>query len=157
SPIHTLTRGPQAGYWRAVFSPDGRRLAASANRIGADAEVTIWDPISGKELCTCTAEGAKKQIRQALAFSPDGPSLAPGHQDGTLSIWDSTTGRKKSPFFRGHTQAINSVAFSPDGQSLASAAGRNSEFGTDGELSVWDVQSGRKVLDLRTPQTVTAM
>ena len=56
----------------------------------------------------------------AVAFSPDGKTLAMGSWDNTVRLWD-TAGRKPlGEPLRGHEDAVRSVAFSPDGKTLAS-------------------------------------
>jgi WD40 repeat protein/serine/threonine protein kinase len=167
SPVHTLTH--RGVVWSVLFSLDGKRLAAAGSRPASSetpgvelADIKVWDPISGQELCTL--EGQELETWSALAFSPDGQSLATGHRldqagivGNVVDVWDANTGRKKGTF-RGHTQPVASVAFSPDGRFLASGAGKPADFvGTDGELKLWDVQSGRELLDLRGHVTVFAV
>jgi WD40 repeat protein/serine/threonine protein kinase len=167
SPLHTLHH--HGGVWSVVFSPDGKRLASAGDRkvrsempVLQLAEVKIWDPTSGQELCTI--EGQERELWAALAFSPDGQSLATGHlssQEGitgnVVNLWDANTGRKIRTFV-GHTQPVHSVAFSPDGRWLASGAGNiGASAGTQGELKVWDLHSGRELFDLRAHLTVYAL
>jgi WD40 repeat protein/serine/threonine protein kinase len=161
SPLHTLRSGPDVIFWRAVFSPDGRCLATSGNRRASQGrvypgEIKIWDPVSGKELCTL--EGSEERAWSALAFSPDSQWLATGHKDKSLNIWDVRTGRKKRSF-RGHTVAVQCVAFSPDGRFLASGGAPGWDYEhPDGELKVWDVDSGRALFELRGhTQAITAV
>ncbi len=62
----------------------------------------------------------------SVAISPDNKTLLSGSHDGTMILWDVTTGRPLRSI-EGHRQddnhaTVTSVAFSPDGKTLLSAA-----------------------------------
>lgn len=88
----------------------------------------------------------------SVAFSPDGKTLASGHDDGTIAVWDTGTGKKLSalggyqaPMFPAGSPAqgaINSVAFSPDGKLLASGS-------RDSQVNVWDTATWLKLRTLK--------
>jgi WD40 repeat protein len=72
---------------KVAFSPDGSRLAsASSSR-----EVKVWKT---EGLTLERALSGQSDWVQSLAFSPDGRSVALGRYDGTVSVFDPSTGRR---------------------------------------------------------------
>lgn len=49
---------------------------------------------------------------KAVAFAPDGQTLASGSFDKTIKLWDLTTGKEQAALF-GHMDMVASVAFAP--------------------------------------------
>jgi RNA polymerase sigma factor (sigma-70 family) len=73
-----------------AFSGDGRLLAV-ADATGA----RLWETASGKEVGRLrapdgTARPPGRGFARSLALSPDGRTLATGHADGTILLWDAT-------------------------------------------------------------------
>ena len=70
----------------------------------------------------------------AVAFRPDGKTVATGGMDGLIKErWDAA-GQPRNTL-KGHLSWVNGLAFSPDGNTLAS-------HGSDNMLRLWDVASG---------------
>src|SRR5262249_32151771 len=59
----------------------------------------------------------------AVAYSPDGRTIASAGRDGRVVLHDLATG-KKLRSFGGETPYASSVAFAPDGKTLAAGGGR---------------------------------
>ncbi len=111
------------------FSPDGRLIAVGLK----DRGIALWDAR------TLLPSGA--QLRRtggevkALAFSPDGTTLAAADGRGTTTVWDvSSRSLRYEPLFAGLDAR---VAFSPDGKTLATS-------GSGGGVTFWDVRTGER-------------
>jgi WD40 repeat protein len=85
-----IARLPVSGPAVLGFSADGYLLAVASR----DA-VRLWEIASGKEigaipLPESSFPGQNHSSVGALAFSPDGRTLATGHTDSTILLWDAT-------------------------------------------------------------------
>ncbi|MEQ1825776.1 MAG: protein kinase, partial [Pirellula sp.] len=69
-----------------------------------------------------------------VAFTPDGKRVVSAGKDGTILLWDATTGEQLDTL-KGHDGRIDGLAVSPDGSSIASA-------GSDAKVRLWDAKSG---------------
>ena len=96
-----------------VFAPDGKTVASADGN-----QVHLWDPATGTQLkVLLTLEKTDKPIK-ALAYSPDGKSLAVGGEDGVVRVVEAATG--KETFASGaRAIRIEKVAFSRDGKLVA--------------------------------------
>jgi serine/threonine protein kinase/WD40 repeat protein/Tfp pilus assembly protein PilF len=120
-PLGPVLNNPmlRSGYPPAVFSPDGRALAVAESNdseAGASRAALAWDVARGT-LRFATGKHDGYHI-YAIAWSPDGQTLATGGHDQVLRLWDTATGALKGlPRRLGSHVAI--LEFSPDGRTLA--------------------------------------
>lgn len=71
---------------------------------------------------------------QKVIFSPDGQVLASGSHDGSIKLWDVSSGEVLNTL-EGHYYSVISLAFSPDGSILASG-------GWGKKINLWDLSTG---------------
>lgn len=113
---------------RVGFSPNGKMLATvtvTGNREPTDLQ--IWDSADGRELLHI-----KESNRITVAgFSPDGNTIATGHRNGSVKLWDVATGRLTR--IVEHSEAtVDELCFSPDGKTLTAAF-------FNGTVKLWDM------------------
>jgi WD40 repeat protein len=122
----------------AAFSPDGKALV-TGDYFGM---VRVFDPGSGRRLIRFPASYPDQGQDDALAFSPDGRTIAvPVKGRGQVATMDPVSGRivREMQTFLDDPRrpATRGLAFSPDGKSLAGGMDRS------GETLLWDAASGR--------------
>ena len=113
-----------------AFSPDGTLLA-----VGTHSQVHLWDVNTGNKFFSVSTVHKRGRIifhngAEPLVFSPDGAILVSGTNNGTIQLWDVTTGDRIAAL-DGHTQRVETLKFSPDGETLVST-------GQDGTILLWD-------------------
>jgi WD40 repeat protein len=76
-----------------------------------------------------------------VLYSPDGQNLATASKDGTIRLWDASSGRLIR-VVGSNANAVFGLAYHPSGTQIASA-------GQDGLVKIWDVATGTLVRSLR--------
>ncbi len=106
-----------------VFSPDGQLMAAGGYDAADKVQFArLWEVATGKELRRFAVSHDIQQSITALAFSPDGATIASASwRDARLRLWETATG-KELRAFPDAAADIASVAFAPDGKTVAAAA-----------------------------------
>ncbi len=77
----------------------------------------------------------------AAVFSRDGKHIMSGGTDGTIKVWDLSTGQAIKTL-KGHTDAVDSLAASADGRYIVSAS-------WDKTVRIWDFATGSEVKIIR--------
>jgi WD40 repeat protein len=118
--------------------------ANPAGRVLATAQLTtvrFWDASTHRQL------GVPLHTEDpipAMAFSPDGKTLATTSSQGSIQLWDVNARRQRGDAIRASDakeeleRPINKVAFSPDGRRLATA-------GADKAVRLWDTVTHRQI------------
>jgi WD40 repeat protein len=155
---HIVWQGPPGGLTGLCFAPGGHLLAV-AHDLHADAKdrfrIDLVDLQRAEVRHTLGGHGL---FIFALAFSPNGKTLASGSIDCSVKLWDVATGQEKRTLQL--EQEVHAVTFSPDDKSLAVGTREAFRMRPDRacSVSVWDVATGtRRPSELRPGKGVCAL
>jgi WD40 repeat protein len=121
-------------YCALWLAPDGRWLAGAGRE-----SVCLWDTATGRRLHEFPANGL------GVACSSDGKLLAAPSDDGSLRVWDTTTGKQTAHLRAGPSKEAPWPHFTADGKGLVTLL--------DGQVHHWDLTEGqlRKTVALPIP------
>jgi WD40 repeat protein len=138
--FHPVPQVCCAAITSVAFSPDSRTLASAVE----DGTVFLTHVPDGTVLHQLTATGLTatggppSSVPTAVAFSPDGNTLATAGSEGQVRLWDPHMGAARDPAWTAEGGRLVSMSFSPDGSVLATS-------GSDGTAALWDVGTGKQV------------
>jgi WD40 repeat protein/tRNA A-37 threonylcarbamoyl transferase component Bud32 len=140
--------------WCAAFSADGNRVATGgAEAPGPDGSnlIRVWSVADGKLLHVL--RGHTEGVR-TIAFRPDGLALVSGAFDGTVRLWNLTTGAEIRNIVA-HDGVVERAFFVRDGRCLLTCGGPMPHIGPTSEggaAKVWDADTGRELKSWRGPE-----
>ena len=127
---------PELSVNLALAAVDQTRSAGSS--VLPEAEQALHDAVTASR-ATLRVPG----VGGAVAWSPDGTSVAAAGAEGTVDILHARTGELLRSL-DGHDARVNGIAFSPNGPLLGTT-------GEDGFARVWDLATGRQLHAWESP------
>jgi WD40 repeat protein len=121
------------------LSPDGEWLVAGGSwePVLHAWNTRTWEPVA-------TPAGHEGNI-SSMQFTPGGDCIVSASEDGTVQVWDSSTGRRQQVLHHEHipqrSNWVRACAVSPDGRLIASSS-------LDDTVRLWDSSTGRQVYSL---------
>jgi WD40 repeat protein len=102
---------------------------------------------SSWDSCMCIIDPKNLEVGP-VAFSLDGQFIASGSQNGTINVWNATSGKELNAIATGHG-SVQAVAVAPDGDRICSGS-------TDGAIIIWDTTTGTLLYHFAQSSSVTS-
>ncbi len=133
---------PQPGRVTAIAFSKTNVLAVAFGDTGKTGIVRLYDStLNSKPIAEIPAH---RDAIYALAFTPDGGTLATAGYDRVIKLWSVAKPDKPTHLLQDHSDAVYSVAFHSNGKLLASGS-------ADRAVKVWDIATGRRLYTLGDP------
>ncbi|KAI9039276.1 uncharacterized protein KD926_009718 [Aspergillus affinis] len=141
---HTLWHWPLQIYSSAIiFSPESS-VVKRENMHKIPAWLGRAPPMEDRWTPMIQTLAGHSETVWRVAFSPDGKQIASGSDDGSIKIWDTTTGSLQKTLSgshpktsSGHWKHITALAFLPDSKLMISG-------NYDGSIMLWDTTAGER-------------
>ena len=111
--------------YAVALSPDNKHILSGGSTLH------VWDSSTGEIIF------GPLQVHSpvcSVAYSRNGQYFVSGSADGSVIIWDSTTGTNHIASFKSHSNAVHSIAFHPTSETFATIS-------VDGVIVVWDANT----------------
>lgn len=132
----------QTGRVTALAFSKAGTLAVASGEPGKSGTVRLYDSkLNPKPIAEIAAH---RDAIYALAFSPDGATLATAGYDRSIKLWSVAKPDAPKLTLQDHSDAVYSVAFHPNGKLLASGS-------ADRAVKVWDAATGQRLYTLGDP------
>lgn len=129
---------------------NGRELKSIVKYSQSLADYRVYSPVFSLQMILSNIreknrlEGHQNTIK-SVVYSPDGTMLASASADGSVKLWNSTTGKQIKTLTQ-NENGLTRVVFSPDGKILAFVSNNNT-------VRLWDVAIGKPTFTLTGHQS----
>lgn len=135
---------------RQISFSANEKYAATLSSLGIS--TFVWELPSGREIFRTPVNRGGITV---AALSADGNYLATGHTDGSIYVWDVSSGDEVLIF--SHADSPTIINFSPDGKYLAVTSSQGIYYGSPSKqlVSLWNVLEGREIAKLQHSNPIT--